>query len=194
VTVTAVLLAAGGATRFAGPTHKLLAELDGVAVYRRALDNVLAAAFDHVVVVTGAAELDLQDSTVTVVHNSRWSDGQAGSLHLGVAAASAAGSDAAVIGLADQPFVPASAWRAVADCASGAPIVVATFGGRRGPNPVRLHRRVWSELPLVGDEGARSLMRLHADWVAEVACEGSSADIDTLEDLGQWTNSSTNLR
>jgi molybdenum cofactor cytidylyltransferase len=194
VTVTAVLLAAGGGTRFAGPTHKLLADLDGVPVYRRALDNVLAAAFDHLVVVTGAADLQLDESVVTVAHNPRWSEGQAGSLQLGLAAASAFGSEVAVVGLADQPFVPASAWRAVADCDSTAPIVVATYDGRRGPNPVRLHRRVWSELPLVGDEGARSLMRLHAEWVAEVACEGSSADIDTLEDLGQWTNSSTNLR
>jgi CTP:molybdopterin cytidylyltransferase MocA len=194
VTVTAVLLAAGGGTRFAGPTHKLLADLHGLPVYRRALDHVLGAAFDHVVVVTGAAELDVDESTVTAVHNARWTDGQASSLQVGLAAASAFGSESAVIGLADQPCVPASAWRAVADFASAAPIVVATYNGHRGPNPVRLHRRVWSELPLVGDEGARSLMRLHAEWVAEVACEGSSADIDTLEDLGQWTNSSTNLR
>jgi hypothetical protein len=31
-------------------------------------------------------------------------------------------------------------------------------------------------------------MRLHPDWIDEVACEGSAADIDTLEDLGSWTN------
>ncbi|MSX92846.1 MAG: NTP transferase domain-containing protein, partial [Actinobacteria bacterium] len=48
----AALLAAGGGTRFVGPTHKLLAELDGQPVWARALDNVLAAGFDHVIVVT----------------------------------------------------------------------------------------------------------------------------------------------
>jgi transposase len=95
---------------------------------------------------------------------------------------------AALVGLADQPFVPASAWRAVATSESNAPIVVATYNGVRGPNPVRLHRSVWSHLPLDGDEGARPVMRLHPEWIDEVACLGSAADIDTLEDLGSWTN------
>ncbi len=93
-----------------------------------------------------------------------------------------------MVGLADQPFIPSSAWRASPHAESTAPIVVATYDGVRGPNPVRLHRSVWSQLPTDGDEGARALMRLHPEWVDELACEGSAADIDTLEDLGQWTN------
>jgi molybdenum cofactor cytidylyltransferase len=188
VTTTAVLLAAGGGTRFDGPTHKLLAMLDGRAVFRRALDHVVAAAFDHLVVVTGAADLDIAEPNVTIAHNPTWQRGQAGSLQIALAAAVDQGSDFVVVGLADQPFVPASAWRAVADAASVAPIVVATYHGRRGPNPVRLHRSVWSELPTDGDQGAQTLMRLHPEWVDEVACEGSPADIDTWEDLGQWTS------
>jgi molybdenum cofactor cytidylyltransferase len=188
VTTTAVLLAAGGGTRFDGPTHKLLALIKGRAVYRRALDNVVAAGFDHVVVVTGAAHLDIDEPAVTIVDNPSWQRGQAGSLQLAVAAAEDHHSEFVVVGLADQPFVPASAWRAVAATDSTAPIVVATYDGLRGPNPVRLHRSVWLHLPTEGDEGARTLLRLHPEWVDEVACEGSSADIDTLEDLGQWTN------
>src|SRR6185503_14055349 len=54
VTTTAVLLAAGGGSRFAGTTHKLLATIDGVPVFRRSLDHLLGAEFDRVVVVTGA--------------------------------------------------------------------------------------------------------------------------------------------
>ncbi len=188
VTTTAVLLAAGGGKRFSGPTHKLLALLDGKPVHRRSLDHVVAAGFDHVVVVTGAVELAIVDPGVTVVHNDAWQQGQAGSLQLGIAAAEALDSEFVVVGLADQPFIPASAWRAIATAASGARIVVATYDGVRGPNPVRLHRSVWPHLPTDGDEGARPLMRLHADWIDEVACEGSAADIDTLEDLGSWTN------
>lgn len=188
MTTTAVLLAAGGGTRFAGPSHKLLAMLDGVAVFRRSLDHVLAAGFDLVVVVTGAVELDITEPTVETVHNTNWRQGQAGSLQLGLAAATIRGSEFAVVGLADQPFIPASAWRAVATADCAAPIVVATYGGVRGPNPVRLHRSVWAQLPAEGDEGARTVMRLHPEWVDEVACEGSAADIDTLEDLGSWTN------
>jgi molybdenum cofactor cytidylyltransferase len=189
VTTTAVLLAAGGGTRFVGPTHKLLAMLDGLPVFRRSLDQVIAAGFDHVVVVTGAVDLDIDEPTVTTVHNARWQHGQAGSLQLALTAAQGHDSEFIVVGLADQPFIPAAAWRGIADSDSTAPIVVATYDGVRGPNPVRLHRSVWPLVPTEGDEGARSMMRLHPDWVDEVACEGSAADIDTLEDLGSWTNS-----
>lgn len=188
VTTSAVLLAAGGGTRFVGPTHKLLSMLDGVAVFRRSLDHVLSAGFDHVVVVTGAVDLGLHDPALTIVRNPRWEQGQAGSLQLAVGAAKESDSEFIVVGLADQPFIPASAWRAVAAAETTSPIVVATYDGVRGPNPVRLHRSVWSHLPTDGDEGARPLMRLRPDWVHEVACEGSAADIDTLEDLGSWTN------
>jgi len=188
VTVSAALLAAGGGSRFTGTTHKLLADLDGRPVFRRSLDNLLGAGFEHVIVVTGAIDLGLDEPAVTVVHNPTWLDGQAGSLRLAVAAAASHGSEHVVVGLADQPFVPPSAWRAIADRESSCPIVVASYGGRRGPNPVRLHRSTWPQLPTSGDEGARTLMRLHPEWIDEVACEGSAADIDTLEDLGQWTN------
>ena len=188
MTTTAVLLAAGGGTRFIGPTHKLLSMLDGCPVFRRSLDHVLSAGFDHVVVVTGAVDLGIDDPVVTTVHNALWEQGQAGSLQLAVAAAKERHSEFIVVGLADQPFIPASAWRAIAGVETTSPIVVATYDGVRGPNPVRLHRAVWPHLPIEGDEGARPLIRLHPEWVHEVACEGSAADIDTLEDLGSWTN------
>lgn len=188
-TTTAVLLAAGGGTRFVGPTHKLLAMLGGTPVFQHSLDHLVAAGFDHVVVVTGAIDLHIGQPGVTTVHNPAWQQGQAGSLQLALATARGHHSEFIVVGLADQPFVPASAWRAVATAESTAPIVVATYEGKRGPNPVRLHSSMWPLLPTEGDEGARTLMRLHPEWIDEVACEGSAADIDTLEDLGSWTNS-----
>jgi CTP:molybdopterin cytidylyltransferase MocA len=49
-----------------------------------------------------------------------------------------------------------------------------------------LHRDVWPLMPTSGDEGARPLLRAHPDWVQAVACLGSAADIDTLEDLARW--------
>jgi CTP:molybdopterin cytidylyltransferase MocA len=188
VTTAAVLLAAGGGTRFAGTTHKLLAAIDGVPVFRRSLDHLLEARFDRVIVVTGAIALHIDDRDVTTVHNPRWQQGQAGSLQLALATAADLGSDAVVVGLADQPFIAPSAWRAIADAPTTAPIVVATYGGVRGPNPVRLRSSVWPHLPIDGDEGAKPVMRLHPNWVHEVACEGSAADIDTLEDLRSWTS------
>lgn len=184
--VAAVLLAAGGGSRFGGDGHKLLAPLGGRPLVAWALRSAVAAALDAVVVVAGAVELDdlvadVAGDRAVVVRNERWRDGQAGSLQAGIAWCAARGMDAAVVGLGDQPRVGASAWRAVA-AATWAPVVTATYGGRRRP-PVRLARAVWPLLPDRGDEGARALMARRPDLVGEVACAGDPVDVDTPEDL-----------
>lgn len=179
----AVLLAAGAGSRFIGEGHKLLASLRGEPVFARALRGVRAAGFETVVVVTGALSLQLP-ADVVEVHNAAWADGQAGSLQAGIDAARRLDAKAVVVGLGDQPFVTPAAWRAVAS--SDAPIAVASYDGRRG-NPVRLAASVWPLLPTKGDQGARALMVRRPDLVSEVPCQGSAADIDTLEDLQRWT-------
>ena len=181
------VLAAGGGTRYVGPTHKLLAVVDGVPVVARAVDAVLAAGLGPVVVVQGAVDLAdvLGDRDVRLVDSERWADGQATSLQVAIAAARADGADALVVGLGDQLGVLPSAWAAVAGSA-GSPIVTASFDGRRLP-PVRLGAAVWDLLPVNGDEGARALMRSRPDLVTAVACEGDPHDIDTVEDLDRWS-------
>ena len=187
MTTLAVLLAAGGGTRFSAGDeargHKLLALLRGRAVVDHSFAAMVAAGLDDCVVVTGAVDLADHVSGVAIAHNPRWASGQRSSLMVAVEHARARGHDAIVVGLADQPFVTADAWRRVAD--SDAPIAVASYGGRRG-NPVRLHESVWPELddPRADpDSGARSLMSRYPDLVRLVECEGSDADIDTVEDL-----------
>lgn len=184
----AVVLAAGAGTRFRGPGHKLDAPVRGRSVLDRAVGTALAAATGPVVVVTaGQIRTTLHPAVVHVV-NERWRDGQMTSLRAGIDAASELGAEAVVVGLGDQPFVTAEAWRAVA--ASDARIAVATYAGQRG-HPVRLHREVWWLLPDGGDEGARAVMRLRPELVAAVPCDGSPIDIDTVEDLRRWQNSSS---
>ncbi len=183
----AALLAAGAGTRFTGSTHKLLVTLHGRAVWEHAMGHVLDADFDEVVVVTGAVDLPLP-SGVTVRHNPNWAAGQATSVQVAVTAARALGATAVTIGLADQPFVPATAWRLVAAADEACHLVVAEYDGRPGPHPVRLDQHVWPLLPTTGDQGARSLLELHPEWLCRVPCLGSGDDIDTVEDLDRWKN------
>jgi molybdenum cofactor cytidylyltransferase len=193
----AVLLAAGGGTRFASSavarslpvTHKLLAPLKGRTVFQCALSNVLDAGFASVLVVSGAASLPLVGlpSTVEVVHNARWADGQATSLALAIdTVRDRAEVRRIVVGLGDQPFIPAETWASIASQHPDVPILVATYEGKRR-NPVRLDRTVWELVPRDGDEGARPLFRSHAHLVTELACQGDPADIDTAEDLLRWS-------
>jgi molybdenum cofactor cytidylyltransferase len=187
-----VILAAGEGRRFHGDDHKLLADIDGRSVVAHAIDHALDAGIGPVVVVTGAVALDPVETAlldrVTVVHNPDWANGQSTSVQTGLRAAEQLGADAVVIGLGDQPGVPAEAWRRVAGAAS--PIAVATYGGARR-NPVRLHRSVWPLVPTDGDSGARSVIRLRPELVEAIPCPGSAADIDTREDLQRWQNRSS---
>ena len=191
--VRAIVLAAGGGSRFSGSGHKLLAERDGRTVVQHAI-AAAHAALGSVLVVTGAVEVPSEVGKlpgVRLLHNPDWAQGQATSLAAAiVAVVSDESIDAVVVGLGDQPDIPPDAWRRVA--LSPAPIAIATYDGRRR-NPVRLDRSVWPLLPITGDEGARVVTRLRADLVEEVPCSGSPDDIDTLEDVLRWqSKSSTN--
>ena len=185
MTVAAVVLAAGGASRWDGPGHKLLADLGGRPLASWAIDAAATAGLDELVVVTGSADLlRLVPPGATVAHNPDWADGQAGSLQVAVSRCREAGHSAFVVGLADMPGVPATAWRAVADAPGQ--LATATFNGRRRP-PVKVGADLWDELPTTGDQGARGLLAAGARQVAEVACDGRGDDIDTLGDLRTWS-------
>lgn len=190
MSVAAVVLAAGAGARFTasgGTGHKLLAELDGRPILDHVLDAALAAGLDAVVVVQGARDLRAHARPgVVVLENERWAEGIATSLRVAVDWAGAAGHDAVVVGLADQPGVTPAAWAAVAAAPPHPPIAVATYAGVRG-NPVRLAASVWSQLPVTGDEGARAVMRGRPELVREVPCSGLAWDVDTVEDLERWS-------
>lgn len=190
-----VILAAGSGSRFRGSDsdadlriHKLLCDFGGQPLYQWALDSVVAAGLEPWVVWGALGEqAPALDTSVTVLHNAFWEKGMATSLQVAVAHARLVGVDSLVVGLADQPLIPASAWIAVARTTS-TPIAVATYGGQRR-NPVRLGSVVWDLLPLTGDQGARSVIEMRPELVTEVACVGNPADIDTREDLQLWSSS-----
>jgi molybdenum cofactor cytidylyltransferase len=185
MSTAAVVLAAGGASRFAGERHKLVSEFRGRPLVAWAIDHALGAGLDATAVVTGAVDLEgVLPAGVCVVHNERWADGQASSLLAAVRWARQRGFEAIVVGLGDQPLVPPEAWTTVA--AATSPIAVAEYDGHRSP-PTRLASSVWPLLREAGDAGARSLMAERPDLVQQLACPGQAIDIDTVEDLARWS-------
>ena len=191
MTTAAIVLAAGGGSRFrasGGDVHKLLAAYLGRTVVEWSIEAAASAQLDATYVVRGATDLPvppLVAGKVRFVRNDRWQEGIATSLQAGIARARRDGHAAVVVGLGDQPLVLAEAWRRVA-AASSTPMAVATYEGQRG-NPVRLSSLVWPLLPGAGDEGARVVMRRRPDLVVEVPCPGRAADIDTVDDLREWS-------
>ena len=184
--VSAIVLAAGGGSRFGG--GKLLAKLGGRPIIETVLHNLREAPVDEIIVVVGADAQRLRGVCeaygVRIVANEEWERGQSTSVLAGLRAC---GGEAAVVLLGDQPFIGAEAVeRLVSAFSEGARVAVATYGGKRR-NPVLFSREVWPllEAELAGDEGARSVLRRHPELVVEVPCEGvgDPADIDTREDL-----------
>jgi nicotine blue oxidoreductase len=97
--------------------------------------------------------------------------------------------DAAVVALADQPFVgPAAVRRLIGAHEAGAGVAVACYEGLPR-NPVLINREYWPEVIAlaVGDVGARPFLRAHPDLVSRVECAdtGRPDDIDSPEDLAR---------
>lgn len=185
--ISAVVLAAGSATRF-GRT-KQLEPVRGKPLAQHAIDVAVAAGLAETVVVLGhdaervRAALHIP-STGRVVTNPAFASGMASSLAEGLGALDPA-SDAAVVLLADQPGVAEAHVRALVDAFlhRNSPIVRLRF--RSGPGPALLARGVWPEaMRLEGDAGARVLMDRHPEWVEDVDVGGEApVDVDEPTDL-----------
>lgn len=198
--VSAVVLAAGRSARMGQAKQLLRAGEHGML--ERTLLNVRASVVDEVVLVLGfwvesirrELPVALLDG-IRVAVNENYESGMASSLQEGLAAVSPA-MDAALIVLADQPFVRPETM----DCIvrkyreSEAAIVVPYFRGSRG-NPVLLDRSVFVEaMALEGDVGCRAIFARHADGLLEVDVDdaGILADIDSRDDYERLFPHSSN--
>jgi CTP:molybdopterin cytidylyltransferase MocA len=182
--IAGIVLAAGGGRRFGGP--KAVAEIGGERLVDRACRLLREGGCAPVVAVLGAAVVPVPGADGVVV-NPEWADGMGSSLRAGLAAeglAAAPDVAAAVVVLADQPWLTASAVRAVAAGATASSLVMASYEGERG-HPVLLGRDHWAGVRELarGDVGARPYLRAHAADVVVVPVEGSAADVDRPEDL-----------
>ena len=185
--ISGVVLAAGTGSRF-GAT-KQLALVDGKPLAQHAIDALVEARVDELVVVTGhdavrvASGLTLPPDA-RVVYNGAFRDGQATSLAAALHALDD-DSEAAVVLMADQPGVSAGVVQALIARfrATRKQVVRAAYAD--GPGPSLLSREIYAEAGhLHGDVGARELIASHPEWVDEVAIDGPAPrDVDTQDDL-----------
>ena len=144
MTIAAVVLAAGAATRYGGPKQRELLPAVLTALSRSTVDDV--------VVVSGAYPLDPAPAEgLRVVHADDWADGPGASLRRGLAALDEAVTHALVV-LADGPALDPCAVERVIEQRGLGPVVAATYDGTRS-HPVVLARSVWASVP---DDGGRA--------------------------------------
>lgn len=202
--IGAVVLAAGMSSRMGEP--KQLLRLGQRTVLEQSLENVRGARVQEIILVLGfAAEMiarQVAGDGVKIVINEQFREGMGSSLRTGLAALDAE-IDAALIVLADQPFVRPATLDQLMDgyIASGAQIAIPTYRGFRG-NPVLLDRSVFAEvMALSGDIGCRAIFGDHTEGIVKVPVDDvgilldidNRADFDRLQRFASGTESATTV-
>ena len=187
MSVAAILLAAGSATRFG--SDKLLHPLPhDVPIAVQAARHLSAVFEGNVFVVIRPEAKALSDlfrrEGCKVVVCETAAEGMGASLACAVRAAGPA--DGYLVALGDMPFIRTSTIAAVREALSGGALLAAPyFRGRRG-HPVGIAGAFRAELEAMkGDEGARRLLEGHSDKLIKIPVgdPGVIRDIDTPGDL-----------
>lgn len=181
-----MILAAGESTRM-GATKQLL-PFGESTLLETVIGNLRRSPVDEIIVVLGSSADEIRgkigSDQVRIVINPQFREGMGTSLRCGIAQVS---SDAALVVLADQPFVEtATINRLIEQYRDGNPqIVIPVYRGFRG-NPVLLDRSVFPEIMgLSGDIGCRAIFGGHSENILKVPVDdvGVLLDIDTREDF-----------
>ncbi|MDZ7291903.1 MAG: nucleotidyltransferase family protein [candidate division KSB1 bacterium] len=206
IKIAALVLAAGESRRLASP-NKLLLPFGGTTVVECAVDAILCANVDEVIVVLGyeaeAVRQALGQRPLRFVYNPDYRCGMASSIQAGIATVTPE-VGGVMISLADLPLIEPAELNLLImafletkkaaelplktrDREPHGAIVVPTFSGQRG-NPVIFDLCYRHEMiRLRGDVGGKSILARHPEAVLEVEMPTASVleDIDTMEEYNR---------
>jgi molybdenum cofactor cytidylyltransferase len=185
--VAGVVLAAGTSSRMG--RNKLMLDLGGQTVLRRAVGTAIEAGLAPVLVVLGheseRARDELQGLPAEVVFNAGYTEGIHSSVRTGIGAVPARCS-AAVVLLADMPLVDAGMIRTLVDRyrAEGATLVVSDYEGVDAP-PILYDRALFPELRELEGEGCgKRVVRRHTAEAVRVRWPAQAlTDLDLPADV-----------
>ncbi len=183
------MLGAGLSSRMG--RNKLLLEIDGCSLLRRAAGAAIEAGLAPVLVVVGhqaeQARAQLDGLACTPVLNPDYATGQESSLRAG-AQALPGGLQGAVVLLADMPLVTSAMVRAVAErlLRGPEPLVLSTFGSVAAP-PTGYGAALFDELrALEGGGCGKRVVKRHRAEAAELAWPAEAlADTDLPEEFAR---------
>src|SRR2546426_3190078 len=183
--VAGVILAAGASRRMG--KNKMLLELDGESLIRRAAKRALAAGLSPLVVVVGheadRLRAELKDLPLVFAVNPDYTGPTSGSLHQGLNALGP-DVDAVVVMLGDMVRVSAETLSGLVAAARGteAPLVVSRYGDVTAP-PLLFRRVLFGELLAWSGEGCgKTVVQRHRDEAADLDWPGQAlADVGTPE-------------
>jgi molybdenum cofactor cytidylyltransferase len=185
--VSGIILSAGESTRMG--SLKQLLPFGQKTVMETVIGNFLQADLYEIIVVLGhqAEQISrvLGKSPIKRVINEKYKDGMLSSVQRGIEATDE-NTEAFLIGLGDQPFVPASViiklLESFRECGKG--IVIPSYNKKRG-HPIVIHAKYRDEIShLDTNVGLRQLVYEHEDDLAyvDVPSDEVIRDMDFPED------------
>lgn len=188
--VAGVLLAAGTSSRMG--SNKLLFELDGESVLRRAAKRLLAGGVSPLVVVLGhqpeKAARELEGLPCEQALNPLYEQGINSSLKCGIAAVQGLEATAALVMLADMPYVTPEMIAAMIARyrTTEAPLVISDYDGVNAP-PMVYDRSLFDELLMMTGEGCgRQVVKRHKSEAEVLPWPVAAlADLDVPEDYAR---------
>lgn len=184
-----LILAAGASTRLGQP--KQLLNFRGRPLIQHVADVAISIGCQPVSVVLGAHAAAIQPHLASldihVIHNPDWQSGMASSLRCGLQQIlhRFPDLDAIVLMVCDQPLVTSALLRRLIlrHQTLRCPIVASAYGSTLGV-PALFHQTFFPALlTLVGDIGARSIIKQHRTSCLSMPFTEGAIDLDTPEDL-----------
>lgn len=177
--------------------NKLLLEIEGESLLRRAVGRAIAAGLHPVVVVLGheseRAREELSGLDCRPVVNPDYVRGVNASLSAGIAALPE-GVPAAVVLLADMPFVTAEMIGTLVGRyrEASAPLVISDYEGINAP-PILYDRSLFAELGAMEGEGCgKQVVKRHrSEAIAVPWPAGALSDVDVPEDYERLRSGAT---
>ena len=179
-----VLMASGQGRRFG--SNKLLVEVEGVPLYRRALETLSGAGLDRLAVCSPYPEVLEAGAALGFLSlpNPGAEEGISASIRLGLSAMG--GMEGVLFSVCDQPFLTTDSIIRLLHSfeQSKNAICALSWQGQRG-NPVIFPADLFMELAaLTGDTGGGAVIRRHPERLAlvEAGSPRELADLDRRED------------
>ncbi len=183
-----IILAAGNSSRLGRP--KQLLEYKESTLLKNTISEALKVEKSFVIVVTGSnhdvIEKEVNLPEIIFSFNSDWENGMSSSIVKGISQLLHQNPDCeqCILAVCDQPFVNHSIFEnlIIETNKTKKGIAASAYSETLG-TPVLFHKKYFQELlELKGQEGAKKLIKKHAEDVFPVPFEKGDIDIDTEED------------
>jgi molybdenum cofactor cytidylyltransferase len=183
-----VILAAGAASRFGSP--KQLAMYKHQTFIETVIKTSQQNNFDEILVVLGAYFDEIypivSQYNIQIINNSKWEEGQASSLKVGVNSIIKKKLDGILFLLVDQPQISNVMIRNTLStfAYNKSDIIVHSYKDQYR-HPILFSQSTFHDLlSIVGDQGGRQLFKKYSPYKITLEESQMALDVDTIEDLG----------